>query len=267
MNGLRVSSRLFQDHLARILRAGGFEQSTAEKCLFIHHELKVVVTVHVDDPIVAVKESPAWSREAQVFLGANFSRLQMQIDGVMKDVIIEGSRPGYFKNTLIQAGMERGGSAVGAAGVKLATTREDDEYIGDESHKIYRSVCGRLQFASPRRLYLLFTLKELSRGLARPTKGHWRNLMRYLRGSSETVLVPVSERTAREVLRAQADSDWAGSHNTRRGTSCGMIWWGGVLISSYAWTHSTIAALNRHKLGCMRVSPSELVRARRKQCM
>eukprot|EP00971_Amphidinium_carterae_P287948 5716097-Amphidinium_carterae.2 len=96
MNGLRVSSRLFQDHLASIPRAGGFEQSTAEKCLFIHRSLKVVVTVHVDDPIVAgtsegirmffqlvgselkVKENPAWSREAQVFLGANFSRLQIK---------------------------------------------------------------------------------------------------------------------------------------------------------------------------------------------
>eukprot|EP00971_Amphidinium_carterae_P348842 6490700-Amphidinium_carterae.2 len=128
----------------------------------------------------------------------------MQIDGVMKDVIIEVSKP-YFKNTntLIQAGMERG-SAVGTAGVKLATTSEDDEYIGDESHKIHRSVCGRLQFASPRGPDLLFTLKELGRGLARPgrpTKGHgqlMKHLMRYLRGSSETVLVHVSERTARE---------------------------------------------------------------------
>eukprot|EP00971_Amphidinium_carterae_P183451 3641078-Amphidinium_carterae.1 len=63
MNGLQVSSRLFQDHLAR--------------------RLKVVVTVHVDDPIVAgtsegirmflrlvgtelkVRENEAWSREAQ----------------------------------------------------------------------------------------------------------------------------------------------------------------------------------------------------------
>eukprot|EP00971_Amphidinium_carterae_P348553 6490556-Amphidinium_carterae.3 len=53
MNGLRVSSRLFQDHLAKILRAGGFEQSTAEKCLFTHRTIRVVVTVHVDDPIVA----------------------------------------------------------------------------------------------------------------------------------------------------------------------------------------------------------------------
>eukprot|EP00971_Amphidinium_carterae_P086194 1705375-Amphidinium_carterae.2 len=53
MNGLRVSSRPFQDHLARILRAGRFEQSAAEKCLFIHREMRVVVTVHLDDPIVA----------------------------------------------------------------------------------------------------------------------------------------------------------------------------------------------------------------------
>eukprot|EP00971_Amphidinium_carterae_P032902 647615-Amphidinium_carterae.1 len=113
MNGLRVSSRLFQvqDDLARILRAGGFEQSTAEKCLFIHRRLEVVATVHVDDPIVAsasegirmlfrlvgtelkVREDEAWRREAQVFLGANFSRLQMQVDGVTRDVIVEGSKP------------------------------------------------------------------------------------------------------------------------------------------------------------------------------
>eukprot|EP00971_Amphidinium_carterae_P151969 3011739-Amphidinium_carterae.3 len=105
MNGLR-------DHLASILRAGGFEQSAAEKCLFIHRKLKVVLTVHVDDPIVAgtskgirmffklvgtelkVNENPEWSKQAQVFLGAHFSRLHMQMHGVMKDVIIEGSKPG-----------------------------------------------------------------------------------------------------------------------------------------------------------------------------
>eukprot|EP00971_Amphidinium_carterae_P348036 6490286-Amphidinium_carterae.2 len=100
----------------------------------------------------------------------------MEVGGVMKDVIIEGSKPGYFKHTLIQAGMVRmeKGSAVGTAGVKLAVSGEEDEHIGDESHKIYRSVCGRLQFASPRRPDLLFTLKELGRGLARPTKGHWQ---------------------------------------------------------------------------------------------
>eukprot|EP00971_Amphidinium_carterae_P024649 486000-Amphidinium_carterae.1 len=84
-----------------------------------------------------VKENEAWSREAQVFLGANFSRLQIQMDGVTKDVIFEGSKPGYFKNTLIQAGMERG-SAVGTAGVKIDMANDsEDEYIGDEHHRIY----------------------------------------------------------------------------------------------------------------------------------
>eukprot|EP00971_Amphidinium_carterae_P032413 638353-Amphidinium_carterae.2 len=73
------------------------------------------------------------------------------------------------------------------------------------------------------------TLKELARGLAKPRKSHWqlmKHLMRYLRSSSETVLVHVSETTAKGVLRAQADSHWAGCQNTRRSTSCGMIWWG-----------------------------------------
>eukprot|EP00971_Amphidinium_carterae_P050321 991503-Amphidinium_carterae.1 len=53
MNGLRVSFGVFQDHLAKILRSEGFEHSKAEKCLFMHRKLQVIVTVHVDDPIVA----------------------------------------------------------------------------------------------------------------------------------------------------------------------------------------------------------------------
>eukprot|EP00971_Amphidinium_carterae_P030772 605459-Amphidinium_carterae.1 len=132
----------------------------------------------------------------------------------------------------------------GCLHVTLEKAEEADEYIGEEDHKIYRSVCGRLQFASPRKPDLLFTLKELGRGLARPMKSHWqlmKHLMRYLRGSTETVLVHMSERTETGVIKAQADSDWAGCHSTRKTTSCGMIWWSGVLITSYARTQSTIA--------------------------
>eukprot|EP00971_Amphidinium_carterae_P307064 6102441-Amphidinium_carterae.1 len=89
-----------------------------------------------------------------MFLGANFSRIQMESDGVMRDTIVEGSKPGYFRNTLIQAGMEKG-SAVGTAGMKSEKTLEADEYIGEAEHK------------------------ELGRGLARPLKSHYQ-LMKHL---------------------------------------------------------------------------------------
>eukprot|EP00971_Amphidinium_carterae_P006538 128866-Amphidinium_carterae.2 len=181
MNGLRVSSRLFQDHHAKILRAGGFEQSKAEK------------------------------------------RIQA---GILQE---------YAHSS---GNVER--SVVGTAGMKSEKTQEADEYIGEEDHKVYRSVCGRLQFASSRRPVILFTLKELGRGLAKPLKSHYQ-LMRDLRGSTETVLVHMSERTERGIIKAQADSDWAGCHSTRKSTCCGVIWWSGVLISSYARTQSTIA--------------------------
>eukprot|EP00971_Amphidinium_carterae_P112264 2223791-Amphidinium_carterae.1 len=135
--------------------------------------------------------------------------------------------------------MEKG-SAVGTAGVKQEIASDEvDGYIGEEDHKIYRSVCGRLQFASPQRPDLLFTLKEVGRGLARPMKSQWqlmKHLMRYLRGSTETVLVHMSERTDRGVIKAQADSDLAGCHSTRKSTSCGMIWWSGVEWSGVEWS-------------------------------
>eukprot|EP00971_Amphidinium_carterae_P209097 4148231-Amphidinium_carterae.1 len=127
----------------------------------------------------------------------------MEIDGVMRDTIVEGSKPGGFRNTLIQAGVEKR-SAVGTAGMKSVETKDADEYIGEEDHKIYRSVCGRLQFASPRRPDILFTLKELGRGLARPLKSHYqlmKRLMRHLRGSTETVLVHMSAKTDRGIIK------------------------------------------------------------------
>eukprot|EP00971_Amphidinium_carterae_P289654 5751209-Amphidinium_carterae.1 len=68
-----------------------------------------------------------------------------------------------------------------------------------------------------------------------------KHLMRYLRGSTDTVLAHVSAGTDRGIMKAQADSDWAGCHSTRKSTSCGMIWCSGVLISSYARAQSTIA--------------------------
>eukprot|EP00971_Amphidinium_carterae_P027472 541081-Amphidinium_carterae.1 len=74
--------------------------------------------------------------------------------------------------------MEKG-SAVGTAGVKPVEMKDTDLYIGEEDHKVYRSVCGRLQFASPRRPDILFTLKELGRGLARPLQSHY-SLMKHL---------------------------------------------------------------------------------------
>eukprot|EP00971_Amphidinium_carterae_P307438 6109618-Amphidinium_carterae.1 len=58
-----------------------------------------------------VKENPAWSAKGQFFLGANFSRLTSVIDGITKEANVEGSKPGCFQNTLIQAGMEKGSAA------------------------------------------------------------------------------------------------------------------------------------------------------------
>eukprot|EP00971_Amphidinium_carterae_P200780 3984210-Amphidinium_carterae.1 len=73
-----------------------------------------------------------------------------------------------------------------------------------------------------------------------------KHLMRYLRGSTETVLVHTTTHWAdkssdRGIIKAQADSDREGCHTTRKSTSCRMIWWSGVLIPSYARTQSTIA--------------------------
>eukprot|EP00971_Amphidinium_carterae_P301713 5994042-Amphidinium_carterae.1 len=62
--------------------------------------------------------------------------------------------------------MERG-CAVGTAGVRTVDDKaSSDDYIGEENHRVYRSVCGRLHFASPRRPDILFTLKTTTKPLS-----------------------------------------------------------------------------------------------------
>eukprot|EP00971_Amphidinium_carterae_P113651 2251977-Amphidinium_carterae.1 len=110
----------------------------------------------------------------------------MKIDGIMRDVIIEGSKPGYF-------------------------------------NKITRSLdrCVDVRITQEARF-------------AVHAQGAWKRPSRAK--EDETVLVHVPETAMRGILRAQADADWAGCQSTCRSTSCGMTWWGGFLISSYART-------------------------------
>eukprot|EP00971_Amphidinium_carterae_P231927 4602835-Amphidinium_carterae.2 len=147
MNGLRVSSSLFQNHLASILRSGGFEGSAAEKCLHKRGDKDVLQT-------------PGMEQAGQIYLGASFSRLHMMIDGVSKNVIVEGSKPGCFQNSLIQAGKEKG-SAVGTAGIQQGTAEDDDEFISEEDHSLLiqigvRKIIIRITYRRPD----FFTSKE-----------------------------------------------------------------------------------------------------------
>ena len=122
---------------------------------------------------------------------------------------------------------------------------EDEHYIGKERHQAYRAACGKLQYASPRRPDVLYTLKELGRQLQNPRECDWKllkHLCRYLKGTLDLALVMRSNGDTSRVI-GQADSDWAGCRMTRRSTSCGFVSWGGIPIMMFSRTQ-TVTALS-----------------------
>ena len=82
---------------------------------------------------------------------------------------------------------------VSTAGIRTEMKHPDDEhYIGEERHQLYRAACGKLQYASPRRPDVLYTLKELGRQLQNPRECDWKllkHLCRYLKGTFDLALV------------------------------------------------------------------------------
>ena len=72
---------------------------------------------------------------------------------------------------------------------------------------------------------LMYSVKELCRGMANPTKAHWHKLQRlgrYLVDSGRTVMRYDWQGQEREVT-GYSDSDWAGCRVTGKSTSGGAL--------------------------------------------
>jgi hypothetical protein len=251
--GLRRAAQLFQAYLTKLILGLEFEQSGAESMMFIHRGMNLKVIIHVDDPLtsgpienirwfyeelnkhIPVRVNPPLGEKPQVFLGARYWRF--------KDTIIEASKEGYIESVLDIMDMSTC-NPVSTAGARQEMKHpEDEHYIGEERHRQYRAACGKLQYASPRRPDVLYTLKELGRQLQNPRECDWKllkHLCRYLKGTFDLALVMRSNGDTSKVT-GQADSDWAGCRATRKSTSCGFVSWGGIPITMFSRTQSVIA--------------------------
>ena len=135
------------------------------------------------------------------------------------------------------------------SGTRLARHLEGyDSPLDKETHKRYRSLVGKLAWASPIRPDLAYAIKELARGLASPTEEDWANLkhvVRYLKGSlgHRFTVSPKTKVTLGTTLglEAFADSDWAGCSKTRKSTSGGILRVLGTPVHFFSRTQSVLA--------------------------
>ena len=111
----------------------------------------------------------------------------------------------------------------------------------------YRKLVGMLRFIAPERPDLLFEIGVLSRGLSSPTGECWarlRRLGRYLAGTTRARLfMSHPQHTPNKTRRivVWTDSDYAGDKQTRKSTSCALVFCDGTLVHGHSRRQTVVA--------------------------
>jgi len=108
----------------------------------------------------------------------------------------------------------------------------------------YRSAVARCNYLAADRFKIAFTTKELCRAMSSPTETDAKaiaRLCRFLKGLPRMVQrIPFEDRPP-TVIEVYVDSDWAGCRKSRKSTSGGIIYFGGVAVRGWSSNQAVIA--------------------------
>ena len=108
----------------------------------------------------------------------------------------------------------------------------------------YRSAVARCNYLAADRFEIAFATKELCRAMANPTEldvKAMNRLIRFLKGLPRMVQrIPFEDRPP-TVIEAFVDSDWAGCRKSRKSTSGGILYLGGVAVRAWSSSQNVIA--------------------------
>jgi bacterioferritin-associated ferredoxin len=135
-------------------------------------------------------------------------------------------------------------AVVATPSTKQEMRLEGEKELEERDAGRVRSGIGAALFIAQERADIQYAVKEAARGMARPTQGdlvRLKRVGRYIAGKKymETSLCPDLEKS--DMLEVYVDADWATDKKTRKSTSCGMLFYAGVMIMSYSRTQGSIA--------------------------
>jgi hypothetical protein len=126
--------------------------------------------------------------------------------------------------------------------VKPWLEKEEEEELKAQEAGEYRALAARANYLALDRSDVQYPVKELCRGMARPTRGDKRKLKRlarYLVGQPRVVWqFPFQGR--QEEITGFSDSDWAGCRRTAKSTSGGALMIGRHCVKSWSSTQKNV---------------------------
>ena len=119
----------------------------------------------------------------------------------------------------------------------------ENTYLGPMQSTEYRALAARCNFLAQDRPDLQYAVKEVCRGMAKPTEEDMHKLKRIARYLSQAPRLvftwPFQHKP--KILQVYSDTDWAGCRATRKSTQGGVICYGSHVIKTYSSTQATIA--------------------------
>ena len=236
--GLKQSAHEWYGEFSRSLLAKGFQISTFDPCVFVHHTEQIFISVYVDDiTIFAAHSSNVESlidhikTEFEVTdLGIASWLLGLHI--TYTDEGISLSQQQYIDKVLDKflPGPVRSVSTPLDKGTKLRSGTLEDR-IADPS--FYQSIVGSLMYAvTGTRPDLAYAITTLSQFCSCPTQQHLtaaKHALRYLSKTKDwTLFYPAKQPL---ILEGYADADYAGCIDTRRSISSYLFRLGKCTIS------------------------------------
>ncbi|KAI0992615.1 hypothetical protein K3495_g15570, partial [Podosphaera aphanis] len=241
--GLKQAGRDWNLLLKRFLLSISFEQSQADPCLFINHEMKIWLLVYVDDIAVAAKQicELNWFFEklSKRFNAKNLGEIEkilgVRITRNRKDRSIYLDQEQYLSSALDQFGITHAkhtSKKIPAADYEnLRPAIESDERINITE---YQKGIGKLMYAMIfTRPDIAFVLCRLSQFMKDPAVHHGialKSLMRYLRSTVKQRLRFGPGGAHPETFAVYTDADWAADKSDRKSISGGVcLYYGGPI--------------------------------------
>ena len=259
--GMKSSPRMWQDHFSSCMQKFDFIRCKSDANLYKHSDGNLFVLCYVDDLLIVGEKDKAeatFQLLSSEFLmkqtgtlcneGDKLNFLGRQLTRTSDSVCISMD-PTYVARVLEESEMTKCRVANTPGTDALKKKVEDENELDREAHKAYRKLVGQLLWLAPVRPDIAYAVKELSRGVSKPTFEHFakaKHLLRYLHGTCDYCIelkpkLYLHEKNTSLTVTCHTDSDWAGCTSTRKSTSgvlCSVL---GATISALSRTQQTLA--------------------------
>merc|ERR1712078_164577 len=280
--GIRDAAMNWQEEVAREMRKLGFQRGKYNPCLYYHRQRNLRTFLHGDDfATVGTRDGVQWLKKALEnrfeiktqcvgpgAINGGWKKVTGAATGpaptaTQGEPIQEGSEGRLLNRVLrctpagweVEADQRHADLIVQeldlakAHGVITPGDTEprrkegkNEEELNPEETTRYRAITARANYLAADRPDIMYAVKELSRGMAKPTEMQWHKLKRlgrYLLDNRRTILRYDLQEHEPEIT-GYSDSDWAGCRVTGKSTSGGALIIGSHFIKGWARTQNHV---------------------------